>query len=121
MIWHLVKWGTDTGFGQYQGTVSVRDGNLVLRRTGPDLVKQQYPGDVPDKPLELLPVPWGKRMYLLKTREPLSFCNAINLGLEPRAGWNGASYVCMKISERAMKGAEEPRLEQADGVPKLPG
>jgi hypothetical protein len=43
--------------------------------------------------VELLPVSWGQRTYLIPREEMLGFCNAINQGLEPRNQAEGLSYL----------------------------
>jgi hypothetical protein len=47
---------------------------------------------------ELIPVKWGERLYLMPKEYLIEFCNAINLGLEPRKSlgtdwYLGSSYL----------------------------
>jgi hypothetical protein len=52
----------------------------------PKVYKEIYHEDPPanDKKDELVPVKWDERLYLMPKDSFIEFCNAINLGLEPR-------------------------------------
>src|SRR6266404_7128702 len=54
----------------------------------PRVYREQYQADPPadDRKDELIPVEWGERLYLMHKDSLTEFCNAINLGLEPRSG-----------------------------------
>jgi hypothetical protein len=39
------------------------------------------------------PVGWGRRLYLIPDEKMTEFCNAVNLGLEPRRGPHGPYYL----------------------------
>lgn len=47
-------------------------------------IYQQEPA-ADDRRDELIPVTWGERLYLMHKASMVEFCNAINLGLEPRS------------------------------------
>ena len=53
----------------------------------PKVYKEIYHEDPPadSKKDELVPVRWGERLYLMHKDSFVEFCNAINLGLEPRS------------------------------------
>jgi hypothetical protein len=110
------EWMGCTDRGQYQGKVSANSSHLNFQADKHEPVKE-YPGELPE---ELIPIPWGKRVYLVESKEIPAFCNAVNLGLEPRARWNGRFFLRMEISKKAMNGIEEPTLEAAEGLPRLP-
>lgn len=44
-------------------------------------------------PAQLIPVAWGDLLYLVHSDGMLDFCNEINLGLEPRNGAIGETYL----------------------------
>lgn len=48
-----------------------------------EIYHQAPPAD--DRTDELIPVTWGERHYLMHKASMVEFCNAINLGLEPRS------------------------------------
>jgi hypothetical protein len=52
----------------------------------PKVFREKYHEDPPAnfRRSELLPVKWAERLYLLSKDSLIEFCNAINLGLEPR-------------------------------------
>ena len=66
------------------------------------------------------PIRWGQRLYLLADGDMLPFCNAVNLGLEPRQEIYGKSYVNIKITKKAKRGEEFPLLQKVEGLPGLP-
>jgi hypothetical protein len=53
----------------------------------PKVYKEEYHQEPPadDRRDELIPVKWGERLYLMHRDSMIEFCNAINLGLEPRS------------------------------------
>jgi hypothetical protein len=59
-------------------------------------------------------VRWGKRVYLIPSDRMLSFCNAINLGLEPRADMHGQFFL------RVTRGQGRRAPVPAEGAPGLP-
>ena len=58
---------------------------------------------------EFIPVRWGKRMYLVPTKEIVRFCNEVNSGLEPRKEPHG---------RQLLRHGDEKRL--ATGDPAIP-
>ncbi len=40
--------------------------------------------DYPKMPVRWVPIPWGRRLYLVPEGRLIDFCNAVNLGQEPR-------------------------------------
>jgi hypothetical protein len=65
------------------------------------------------------PVAWGERLYLLPADDLLSFCNAVNLGTEPRRNWaeemmSGSAY----FGSFYLREGDEKK--SADGLPQLP-
>jgi hypothetical protein len=71
----------------------------------PKVFKELYDDDPPAdyKTDELVPVKWGDRLYLLRKDSFAEFCNAINLGLEPRnelgSDWYLGSFYLRKGDE----------------------
>ncbi len=61
----------------------------------------------------LLPVKWGERLYLIDEGDLRRFCNAINLGLEPRSGLISDPYYgsfFLRESDLEKSTAGEPKL-----------
>jgi hypothetical protein len=106
----------DGGGSRKEGTVGVVDGRLFLHPAKRVSEKAIADGDFS----RLLPVRYGKRLYLLQDSELLGFCNAINLGLEPRNTMDGRYYLRMKMTKLVRTGKAEPELAAADGQPELP-
>jgi len=67
--------------------------------------QQGFQGIAPD----LIPVPWGKRRYLVPAGDMVGFCNRVNDGSEPRDGMHG--------SELLRRGDEKNPIS---GLPKVP-
>lgn len=106
----------DGGYHRDEGTAEVVDGLLTLR-----VVKSETnrtPGRFPHA--RHLPARCGKRLYLVPEGDVLRFCNAVNLGLEPRESMFGRFYLRMVWTERVRAGEELPRLDSAAGLPGLP-
>jgi len=63
----------------------------------PKVYKEEYHADPPadDRKDELIPVKWGERLYLMHQGSLREFCNAINLGVEPRSRLGTDSYLGM--------------------------
>jgi hypothetical protein len=61
----------------------------------PKVYKEQYHQEPPadDRKDELIPVTWGERLYLMPEDSMVEFCNAINLGLEPRSSLGARWYL----------------------------
>jgi len=62
-----------------------------------------------DRKDELVPVTWGERLYLMHKDSLVEFCNAINLGLEPRTSlgtdwYLGLSYLRNGDESKKTKG-----------------
>jgi hypothetical protein len=108
----------DVGYRQkYEGTIEVVEGNLLFKveKSEPPRAQDRFPHP------RLHPIRWGKRFYLLSDSQYLSFCNAVNLGLEPRDDLDGEFYVRIIRTEQSRKGEADPELDgQIDGVPELP-
>jgi hypothetical protein len=105
----------DGGYHRDEGTAEIVGGLVSLHSEKSDTNR---PGGLPHP--KLLPVRWGKRVYLVPDGQVLDFCNAVNLGLEPREGWHGRFYLRMVWTEKVRAGLEEPRLDTAAGLPALP-
>jgi hypothetical protein len=106
----------DGGYYREKGTAEMRDGSLILHLRTPETNR----GHGPFPPPKHLPVRWGKRLYLIADTDVLRFCNAVNLGLEPRDSWWGRFYLRVAMTEKVKNGVEEPSLETAAGLPSLP-
>jgi hypothetical protein len=104
----------DGGISHGIGEAKVVDGRLVLKAV------IWFPNREPKLFPEYYPIRWDKRLYLLSESDMLPFCNAINLGLEPRDELWGRFYVRFVLSPRARDGVEEPKLDKAVGLPELP-
>jgi hypothetical protein len=90
----------------------------LATKRGP--VKEDTALEAPTR-LYLYPVRWGRRVYLLRPDEVLGFCNAANLGLEPRPEEADGSFLVRAImTARAAAGVERPHLEAAHGLPRIP-
>lgn len=94
------------------GTYEIRNGVLILTTTkstvkhhgesdeqaknllDPTVFREMYRQDPPAerKTEELMPIRWGERLYLIHRDGVSEFCNAINLGLEPRNDLRSNGY-----------------------------
>jgi hypothetical protein len=64
-------------------------------------------------PLMMYPIRWGDRRYLLAEKQLLSFCNAVNLGLEPRRSpFGGGAFYVMFFLDHGKTGDKAPRLPE---------
>lgn len=93
--------GTTGTYGSGSGTVSEDKGWLTLAfptQFGSTLDSSVY-----------VPVNWGKRRYLIAREEMNKFCNAVNLGSEPRAKEQGLFF---------FRAGDENR--EASGLPSVP-
>ncbi len=97
----------------YGGTYAFRNGVLILTTTketvkghgetddqaknllDAKVFREMYHEDPPTerKNDELVPIQWGERLYLIEKEELSEFCNAINLGLEPRNDLRSNGYL----------------------------
>jgi len=115
--WFSFVWATDDGgYHRDEGTADIVDGALILHAVWSGT--NRGPGPFPHP--KHLPVRWGKRLYLLPDREVLRFCNAVNLGLEPKDSMYGRFYLRMVMTDKVKRGEEEATLERAEGLPALP-
>jgi len=74
---------------------------------------------------ELIPLKWDDRLYLVPKENLIEFCNAINLGLEPRnslgTGWYlGSSYLRNGDEKKPAKGLPSLSNELIDLLLKKP-
>jgi hypothetical protein len=108
----LYKSFTDDGHrDERKGMAEIVDGTLRFsaEKAEPFVDRSQIPHP------KLFPVRWGKRSYLLEEDQLLDFCNAVNLGLEPRNNMHGPFYVRILETDRS-------RIDgQIEGAPDLPG
>jgi hypothetical protein len=56
---------------------------------------------------QLVPVPWGKRMYLVPADDLIGFCNEVNQGNEPRSDVHGLYLLGRGHEKRAVAGYPE--------------
>jgi hypothetical protein len=91
-------------YGQNYGSVSDRNGRLVL-----DHVHPNKPGSFGGFSKILVPVPWGDRLYLVGEEQLGDFVNAVNSGSEP------CSDMCTSFLLRA-----DDRKAKVTGQPTLP-
>ena len=135
------EWYTDDRQSvRYLGKADVVRGRLVLRPRDPHteaalrvlvngLLTTSHAATVPPgKPgtaaeqLSFVPVRWGGRVYLVAGKELLEFCNAVNLGMEPRLRSIGGRFLLRaKVTKPFLVGEEDPAVEQARGLPRVPG
>jgi hypothetical protein len=134
-------WQTDDAqSGRYFGRADVIGGQLVLRANGllaeaalaefadkgqiiirhsVELPKTKRA--VPQRSLSFLPITWDSRTYLLTEREAIRFCNAVNLGLEPRRqSLTGSFFLRAKVTRASLIGVEHPIVGSARGLPNVP-
>jgi hypothetical protein len=110
-------WQPDAGTPyRNEGAAEVVEKRLALHPTKPDPHKTITGTEPPT----LVPVRWGKRLYLLSDQEFLGFCSAVNLGIEPRDDDHGQFYLRVKYGKRALEGIEPPEIDKAEGWPELP-
>jgi hypothetical protein len=101
----VYEWWSDTGLVDRNfGSVTSGITSLSFNRFYKD-EHHKYGG----LPVELMPVRWGERMYLLPPNELVRFCNLINSGREPREKQRGSVFL--------REGDEE---KSASGLPDLP-
>ncbi len=109
------RWLTDAGPNyQDDGTAELVDGYLILHPRNHETSRRFFDASPP----KLLPVEWGARRYLLSDEDMLRFCNAVNLGAEPRVDTLGLFYLQPGSPKDAQ--GERPEMEQARGLPKVP-
>jgi len=72
-------------FEDKHGTVTSVDGALRLRVQNQELIRRRDGEEHQWFVNDLVPVKWGKRQYLVPQERGIAFCNAVNLGKEPRA------------------------------------
>ncbi len=77
-----------------------------------EMYKEELPADY--RKDELVPVKWGERLYLMHKESLIEFCNAINLGLEPRRDLGAEWY----LGSFYLREGDEKR--SASGPPSLP-
>jgi hypothetical protein len=108
----------DVGYRhERQGTVEFIEGTLIftVEKAIPPIAQSFFPHP------KLRPVVWGRRCYLLEEREFSDFCNAVNLGLEPRDEVHGWFYVRLIQTDRSRAGDALPDIDgKIEGVPELP-
>ena len=106
----LTWWADDGGRSAIDGRAEVAGRLLVVH---PSSSKSNRA--VPDKSdRSYAPVRWGERLYLVPTDRMLSFCNEVNLGLEPRTDRHGQFFV---RRNRGMTRAAPPPAKGAPGLP----
>ncbi len=66
--------------------------NGVIFTPAARLVSQRFTPSDFSLDLPFHPIKWGRRLYLLPVAQLADFCNAVNLGLEPRRGAYGMYY-----------------------------
>jgi hypothetical protein len=111
------EWSADDGgYHRDSGTAEIVEGLLSLNTMKSETNRE--PGAF--RHPKSHSIRWGKRLYLLSESEILPFCNAINLGLEPREGPFGRFYLRMSFSERGKAEGEAPKLGMIEGLPSLP-
>jgi hypothetical protein len=91
--------------------LSVRSQELIRRRDGEKFEWLQN---------NLLPVTWGKRQYLVSTEQAIAFCNAVNLGEEPRDSEYGDFALREGQHELAVTGMPEVPKEWSQYLLKDP-
>lgn len=67
--------------------------------------------DFPDLPVRWLVIRWGSRPYLVPEGKLINFCNAYNLGTEPRDGPTGDPFLLLRVGMWT---------HPANGLPDLP-
>jgi hypothetical protein len=90
---------------QNKGAAKLVDGQLIL--------KPEEPGEMPvfrGKSTELIPVRWGNRLYLVARDQKKAFCNAMNLGEEPRDNLHGRFYLRFHHDRQINAAAGKPSV-----------
>jgi hypothetical protein len=106
----LVTWSADDGGrSEANGRAEVTGQQLVIHGSSSQSTRVIRSADC-----RFTFVRWGKRVYLIPGDRMLSFCNAINLGLEPRADMHGQFFL------RVTRGQGRRAPVPAEGVPGLP-
>jgi hypothetical protein len=85
----LAWWADDGERSEVEGRAEVIGRQLVVHPSGSKSNRDDH--NASDR--KLISVRWGKRLYLIPSDGMLSFCNAINLGLEPRSEIYGQFFV----------------------------
>jgi hypothetical protein len=96
-------------FESKYGTVTRVDGVLRFSIQRRELIPTKYEREDKWFVNNLVPVKWGKRQYLVPQEQGIAFCNAVNLGGEPR----GSDYGGFPLGE----GQEKLTVT---GLPKVP-
>ena len=82
---YVFEWRGCLGlYDRNYGNVTVTNGRIQLAFTFTN--RQHGFQGIAD---ELIPVPWGKRKYLVPAKNFIGFCNEVNSGSEPRKGLHG--------------------------------
>ena len=92
-------------YGENNGPAAVKSGVLRLAPTKPNQ-RDHFGTDT-----RFYPVRWGKRVYLLTAEDIPGFCNAVNLGEEPRKTAYGRFYLGEGQWKKPVKGS--PTLPEA--------
>lgn len=101
------RWSGCLGiYGQNYGSVSHRNGRLVL-----DYAHPNKPGSFGGFSKILVPVPWGDRLYLIGEEQLAEFVNAVNSGSEP------CSDMCRDF---LIRDGDEKVKVKVKGRPELP-
>jgi hypothetical protein len=106
----------DGGSHREEGKVEIIDGLVVLH---PEKVETDWkPGTFPHPKYRA--VRWGERLYLISDERMATFCNMVNLGIEPRSKCLGKEFIRFTSTEKSRKGEEQPVLGEIQGQPKVP-
>jgi hypothetical protein len=108
---------TDTGFHQTtRGTYKVSKVTLILQPTHTEATQEGEDSTKPEAiPLRYFCILWGERLYLVETDQIQKFCEAVNVGLEPRV-WHGRYLLRAGDKGKEVKGKPEVPKPWSDFV-----
>lgn len=89
-----------------EGNYTTRNGRIILQPTSGSSLN--WPSGVTT---ELVPVPWGERMYLIPSNDLLGFSNAVNRGAEPITGFTDGRFL-LREGDCDKRVAGKPQLPE---------
>jgi hypothetical protein len=106
----------DGGSHREEGKVEFIDGLVVLHA---EKVETDWKPGTFTHP-KFRAVRWGDRLYLISDERMATFCNMVNLGIEPRRKSLGKEFIRFTSTEKSRKGEEQPALGEIQGQPRVP-
>lgn len=97
---YVFEWHGCMGlYDRNYGAVTAKNGKLQLSFTFEN--KREEVQGIDE---EFIPVAWGKRSYLIPSKDVVGFCNEVNDGSEPRDGLHGKYLLRVGDEKKAVSG-----------------